>query len=95
MCGTPEYLAPEFILNKGHDHSVDCWALGVLTFELVEARTPFAPLDSDGTDMKGLFTNIACVKRKGVSFPANFDDHAGGPECRDLISSLLRFEPAD
>ncbi|CAM9686781.1 unnamed protein product, partial [Sphacelaria rigidula] len=29
MCGTPEYLAPEFIFNKGHDRSVDLWALGV------------------------------------------------------------------
>lgn len=29
MCGTPEYLAPEFIYSTGHDKSVDLWALGV------------------------------------------------------------------
>jgi serine/threonine protein kinase len=36
--GTPDYIAPEVLLNEGHSNSVDWWAVGVLTYELLIGR---------------------------------------------------------
>jgi CRP-like cAMP-binding protein len=41
LCGTPDYLAPEVILNEGHDWAVDYWALGVLIYEMTAGAPPF------------------------------------------------------
>ncbi|CAM9717332.1 unnamed protein product [Chrysoparadoxa australica] len=91
MCGTPEYLAPEFIFNSGHDRSVDWWAFGALAFEFIAGHTPFqGPADS--ADMTALFTRIACSKRDGIAFPYDFDRKAKGKELRDLVTKLLNSE---
>ncbi|CAM9458233.1 unnamed protein product [Chrysoparadoxa australica] len=41
LCGTPEYIAPEVLLNKGHGKGVDWWTLGILVYEMVVGQPPF------------------------------------------------------
>lgn len=47
VCGTPEYLAPEMILKQGHNEKLDVWCIGILFFELLYGRTPFATQMND------------------------------------------------
>jgi serine/threonine protein kinase len=41
FCGTVDYMPPEMIGNKPHDHRVDIWCLGILLYELVHGYAPF------------------------------------------------------
>ncbi len=55
FCGTPGYVAPENVLGRGYNHSVDWWTLGVLTYVLLTARQPFSsPKTGDPMEVGGL-----------------------------------------
>lgn len=41
FCGTPLYIAPEILLQKMYDASVDWWALGVMIYEMLIGNVPF------------------------------------------------------
>merc|ERR1711988_1698064 len=76
LCGTPEYLAPEIILSKGHGKAVDWWALGILIYEMLAGYPPFYD-----EDPLGIYQKILEGK---IKFPWHFDRHS-----KDLIKKLL------
>lgn len=79
LCGTPDYLAPEIILNKGHGKPVDWWALGVLVYEMLAGYPPYYDDDPMGTYQKILHGKL--------EFPSHFSRAS-----RDIIKKLLQAD---
>ena len=79
LCGTPDYLAPEIILNKGHGKPVDWWAMGVLIYEMMAGYPPFYDEDPMGTYQKILHGKL--------EFASHFSRGA-----RDLVKKLLQAD---
>ncbi|KAK4147011.1 uncharacterized protein C8A04DRAFT_9320 [Dichotomopilus funicola] len=77
LCGTPDYLAPEVVSNKGYNKSVDWWSLGILIYEMLCGYTPF--WDS-GSPMK-IYENIL---RGKVKYPAYVN-----PDAQNLLERLI------
>ena len=40
-CGTPDFMAPEIVMEHPYDQSVDWWAFGVLLYEMLVGKAPF------------------------------------------------------
>ncbi|CAM0139991.1 unnamed protein product [Umbelopsis sp. WA50703] len=80
VCGTVEYMAPEVLMEKHYDQTVDWWSLGILLFEMIVGHTPF----NSGNRKK---TMDAILKKKlQVPYYASND-------AKDLCNKLLRKNP--
>lgn len=76
LCGTPEYIAPEVLLNKGHGKGVDWWTLGILMYEMLAGQPPFVD-----DDPMGIYQQILAGK---LNFPRYIDRNV-----KALIKKLL------
>jgi serine/threonine protein kinase len=80
LCGTPEYLAPEIVLNKGHDRCADWWALGILVYEMLVGTPPF----TDDHDPMQIYQKVL----KG-SVPEPKGQRPLGKEAKEVVNKLL------
>jgi serine/threonine protein kinase len=85
LCGTPLYLPPEVILNRGHNGSADHWSLGILIFEMLTGDTPFY---KSGMGQMDLFRAIV---KCNYTLPKEYPKESGAGA---IISEFLNKNPA-
>ncbi|OHT06487.1 hypothetical protein TRFO_25518 [Tritrichomonas foetus] len=82
IAGTPDYIAPEVILQQPHTFTADYWSLGCIIYELLTGVPPFhceTPEDTFAMVLKGVYDE------------SELEGHS--PEVRDLIRRLLCRDP--
>ena len=79
FCGTLEYMAPEMINHRQHNHMLDVWALGILLYELVHGNAPY----------RG---NQVAIARNQVKQQIAFKSKLS-QEYKDLVHKFLQEDP--
>lgn len=82
IVGTPDYIAPEILLNRPHSFAVDYWSLGVMIYEFLIGTPPFHGSTETETNMNIL-----------SGYYEYEEDVELSDEAKDLISKLLILNP--
>ncbi|KAM7399043.1 hypothetical protein PAMP_018337 [Pampus punctatissimus] len=85
VCGTPTYVAPEIVTEKGYGIKVDIWAAGVITYILL---CGFPPFRGSVEDQEALFQQIL---RGQLDFPAPYWDNVSD-RAKALITEMLQVD---
>lgn len=81
VVGTPAYLAPEVLKNKGYNRSLDMWSVGVIVYVSLSGTFPF----NEEEDINDQIQNAAFM------YPPNPWKEIS-TEAIDLISNLLQVK---
>ena len=81
QCGTPAYIAPEILLNKGYEgFGVDIWSAGVVLYAMLGGTVPFKGNNID--ELHDLIIKGEFKPLKDIS-----------PDATHLIRSILEVDP--
>jgi p70 ribosomal S6 kinase len=81
VCGTPEFMAPEVMLEQTYDKTVDFWSLGIMIFDMLTGSPPFT-----GNNRKKV---MDAILHKKLVCPRYMTPYA-----KNLCDKLLRKNPA-
>lgn len=81
QCGTPAYIAPEILLNKGYEgFAVDIWSAGVVLYTMLAGVVPFKHKylnELHYSIIQGKYDDIENISSEGM----------------DLIKGILQTDP--
>ena len=80
QCGTPAYIAPEILRNRGYSLNVDLWSAGVVLFAMLYGTVPFKAQTMD--ELHQLILKGKYLLKEDISM-----------EARDLLRGLLEINP--
>ena len=81
--GSPLYMAVEMFCSDSYDASVDLWSVGVILYETLFGRAPFASRTFEELEMK-------ILSKEPITIPS---DPPISPQCHDLLVGLLQRDP--
>ncbi|XP_053330820.1 serine/threonine-protein kinase D1 [Spea bombifrons] len=81
VVGTPAYLAPEVLRNRGYNRSLDMWSVGVIIYVSLSGTFPF----NEDEDIHDQIQNAAFM------YPPN-PWRETSPDAIDLINNLLQVK---
>ncbi|XP_008058800.1 serine/threonine-protein kinase DCLK3 [Carlito syrichta] len=86
VCGTPTYVAPEILSEKGYGLEVDMWAAGVILYILLCGFPPFRSPDRDQDELFNI------IQLGHFEFLPPYWDNISDA-AKDLVSRLLVVDP--
>lgn len=80
QCGTPAYIAPEILKDKGYTFNVDIWSAGVVLFAMLYGTVPFKANNME--ELHKLIVKGKYTLKDDISI-----------EARNLLRGLLEVNP--